>query len=73
MVGVATLKAAGDLTRGQPVLLPQHAQHDVLADPDTVAAHRLVSGFPEQLGCLGEQGEQIGHYHSIFPSTLTTC
>ena len=67
------LKPAGDLARGQPVLFPQHAEHDVLADPDTVTAHRLVGVFPEQLGCLGEQSEQVGHCHSIFPSTLTTC
>ena len=65
MVGVAGVEAAGDLAGGKPVLLPEHRQHDVLADPDAVPAHRLVGGLPEQLGRLGEQGKQVGHPDSI--------
>ena len=63
--GSRHLEAAGDLAGGKPVLLPEHRQHDVLADPDAVPAHRLVGGLPEQLASLGEQGKQVGHPRSI--------
>src|SRR5215475_1782033 len=70
-VAVLTM-VGGDLTGSQPVMLPELAQQDVLADPDAVVAHRLVSGLTEQLGCLSEEGKQIGHRFSILASTLTT-
>lgn len=58
-------KPAGDLARGEPVLLPECFEDDVLADADAVRAHRLVGGATQKLRGTREQGQELAHAPSL--------